>query len=125
MVFNLSRPVSPRFRFVHRQGRKAFGGEVVLPFLTFINGSKDGAVVGRGRIGHARRADNGATDTRAAREAAYKFVHAAGGDLPGYEEATRALFAGDLVGFNDRMADWPPDVRTYAMGLAQGLSTTP
>ncbi len=34
---------------------------------------------------------------RAAQEAAYQFMLAMGGDLPGYEEATRALFAADLA----------------------------
>ena len=68
-------------------------------------------------VDDARRADSGATDARAARDAAYRFIHAIGGDLPGYEEATRALFAGDLDGFTSQMAAWPADIRAYALAL--------
>jgi hypothetical protein len=78
----------------------------------------------------ARRADGGETDARAAREAAYRFVQALAGDLEGFEEATRALFAGDLEGFAARMAGWPADLRQHALRLAtpaagDGPGTTP
>lgn len=33
------------------------------------------------------------------------------GDLPGYEEATRALYAGDREGFKERIQSWPQDIR--------------
>jgi len=69
-------------------------------------------------IDEARRADGGRTRTKAAREAAYRFLAAMAGDLPGYEEAIRALFAGDDAGFAARMAGWPPDVRAHALALA-------
>ena len=42
------------------------------------------------------------------------------GDLPGYEEATRALFADDRSSLENRIAAWPEDIRTYAMRLAFG-----
>ena len=42
---------------------------------------------------------------RAAREATYRFMTAIAGDLPGFEEATRALFAGERARFDD--ADRP------------------
>ena len=38
-----------------------------------------------------------AAAVRAAQEAAYRFMTAVAGDLPGYEEANRALFAGDAA----------------------------
>ena len=38
--------------------------------------------------------------------------------LPGFEEATRALFAGDREGFAERIAGWPTDVREHAAWLA-------
>lgn len=63
----------------------------------------------------ARRADGGATG---AREAAYRFLTAIAGDLPGYEDVIRALFAGDGGTFGARMADWPADVRGHALTLA-------
>ena len=69
-------------------------------------------------VDEARRADGGQARTKAAREAAYRFLTALAGDLPGFEEAIRALFAGDSEGFADRMKEWPPHVRNHAMELA-------
>ncbi|VVE26051.1 DUF2239 family protein [Pandoraea terrigena] len=55
---------------------------------------------------------------RAAQDAAYQFMQAIAGDFPGYEEATRALFADDRPGLEERVAAWPEDIRTYALRLA-------
>ncbi|WP_417601331.1 DUF2239 family protein [Pararhodobacter oceanensis] len=71
-------------------------------------------------VDEARRADGGATEARQAHEAAYRFIHALGGDLAGYEDATRALFAGDLEAFATQMQDWPEDIRRYALSLSKG-----
>jgi hypothetical protein len=57
-------------------------------------------------------------ETRAAREAAYRFMSAIAGDLPSYEEALRALFAGDDADMVGHMAGWPKDVRDHALKLA-------
>lgn len=57
---------------------------------------------------------------RMAQEAAYRFMQAMAGDLPGYEEATRALFADDQAGLAARIAGWPADVQAYALRLAAG-----
>lgn len=67
----------------------------------------------------ARRNDGGQSRAKAAQERAYRFLAALAGDLPGYEEAIRTLFAGDLAGLSDRMAAWPPDLAAYALHLAQ------
>ena len=56
---------------------------------------------------------------RAAHEAAYKFMSAIAGDLPGFEEATRALFADNRTKFEEETANWPPAIRAYALKLAQ------
>lgn len=56
---------------------------------------------------------------RRAQEAAYRFMHAVAGDLPDFEEASRALFAGDAAAFAARVADWPDDVRAHATELAK------
>ena len=69
-------------------------------------------------VDEARRTDGGQTRTKAAREVAYRFLSALAGDLPGFEEVIRALFAGDAEGFADRMAPWPGDVRAHALKLA-------
>jgi hypothetical protein len=55
---------------------------------------------------------------RAAQEAAYRFMTAVAGNLPDYEDATRALYAGDQPGFEKKIAGWPEDVRAYALRLA-------
>lgn len=59
---------------------------------------------------------------RAAQEAAYQFMLAIAGDLPGYEEATRALFADDRPRLEHCIARWPKDIRTHALALAFGAA---
>ena len=63
----------------------------------------------------ARKADDGAG--RARTEAAYRFMSAMAGDLPGFEEAARALFAGDREGLAARLAQWPADMADEVRGL--------
>ena len=70
----------------------------------------------------ARRAGAEPDRARRAREAAYRFMHAVAGDLPGFEEAARALFASDSARFAGLVAGWPADVREYATMLAFGES---
>ena len=55
---------------------------------------------------------------RAARDAAYHFMSAIAGDRPGFEEASRALFAGDRAKLATQMAAWPRDVREHVTRLA-------
>lgn len=52
-------------------------------------------------------------------EAAYAFLAAIAGNLPGFEAASRALFAGDRAGFTHAMDGWPEDIRTHALELAR------
>ena len=69
-------------------------------------------------VDEARRGDGGRSRTRAARAAAYAFMSAMAGDRPGFEEAARALFAGDRARFAEHARLWPPDIRAYAEALA-------
>ncbi len=62
---------------------------------------------------------------REAHEAAYRFMSAIAGDLAGYEEATRALFANDRPKFEQNTANWPEDIRAYAVRLAFDQPTAP
>jgi hypothetical protein len=71
-------------------------------------------------VDDARRNGAGRHIRQAAQEAAYRFMLAIAGDLPGYEEATRALFADDRPGLEQRIADWPEDIRTHVVRLAFG-----
>lgn len=73
-------------------------------------------------IDDARRSDGGQTQIKVARERTYRFLSALAGDLPGFEEVTRALFAGDTDTFSHRMEAWPTDVRNYALALLQVTS---
>lgn len=59
----------------------------------------------------AMREAEGPDRARKARDAAYRFMTALAGDLPGYEEAVRALFAGDEAGLERAVAGWPEGVR--------------
>ena len=56
---------------------------------------------------------------RQSQEAAYRFMAAMAGNEPGFEEAARALFAGNRARFDDEIAAWPPDVREHAKLLAE------
>lgn len=71
------------------------------------------------RLVEAAKREGGELDQqRACQEAAYRFMSALAGNLPGYEEATRALFAQDRVRFEEQIAAWPEHVRAYAHKLA-------
>src|SRR5690348_15737924 len=48
-------------------------------------------------VEEARHANGGKDRVRRAREIAYRFMSAVAGNLPNFEEATRALFAGDRL----------------------------
>lgn len=70
-------------------------------------------------VEHAQRDNKAADAQRQAREAAYKVMNALAGDEAGFEEASRALFAGRLDAFLDSVQTWPADVREHVLQLAQ------
>jgi hypothetical protein len=70
-------------------------------------------------VEEARRSSGAKDSARAGQEAAYRFMAAMAGDLPGFEEATRALFAKDRARFERLVASWPDDVGAYATRLAE------
>ncbi|MEA4837340.1 MAG: DUF2239 family protein [Rhodospirillaceae bacterium] len=78
------------------------------------------SVVLRRLVEEARRSGGTRQQRRAAQEAAYHFMLAMAGDLPGYEEATRALFADDRPRLEEWVAAWPEDIRSYLLYLAFG-----
>lgn len=69
-------------------------------------------------VEQARRSHDADDRRRRAHERAYHFMSALAGDLPGYEEATRALFADDQACLRVLIAYWPEDVREHALMLA-------
>jgi hypothetical protein len=68
----------------------------------------------------AKKGGDGQGKQRASQEAAYHFMLAIAGDLPGYEEATRALFANDRARLEQCIADWTHDIKVHALHLAYG-----
>lgn len=68
----------------------------------------------------ARRTHAAADRRRDAQTRAYHFMSAIAGDLPGFEEAARALYANDLGRMAELIAGWPADVRDHALALARG-----
>jgi len=55
---------------------------------------------------------------KAARDTAYSFASAMGGNQPGFEEAMRALYAGKRKRFARQLDAWPPDVAAHLLKLA-------
>lgn len=70
-------------------------------------------------VEQARRASSTNDRVRQAQEASYRFMSAMAGNLDGFEEAARALFAGDRVRFDVLAAPWPTDVQAHLQQLAE------
>jgi hypothetical protein len=78
-----------------------------------------GASVALRKLVEQARHDNQAQDRlRQTQEATYRFMSAMAGDLPGFEDAARALFAGKGALFRALLAAWPEDVRGHLLQLA-------
>jgi hypothetical protein len=69
-------------------------------------------------VDEARRAGGAADEVRQAQEVAYRVMTTLAGDLPHYEEATRALFARDRARFDQLTAGWPADIGDYVRELS-------
>lgn len=69
-------------------------------------------------VERALREHRDADRVRAAQESVFRFANAMAGNAPGFEDAVRALFAGDGAGFSRHSASWPPDVRAHALRLS-------
>ncbi len=66
----------------------------------------------------ARREGFDTERRRRALDTAYRFMGIVAGDRPGFEEASRALFAGDAAGFDTQTAAWPQDIVAHIRRLA-------
>jgi uncharacterized protein len=85
----------------------------------WLNDQPGGASVAlRKLVEAARRANESKDRARRSQEAAYRFLSAMAGNLTGFEEATRALFAGAREHFDAQVQSWPADVRDHARKLA-------
>lgn len=70
-------------------------------------------------IDDARKKNHGRDRIRQSQDAAYRFMLTMAGDLKGYEEALRALYAKNVAQFRKLIADWPKDVRLHATKLSK------
>lgn len=77
-----------------------------------------GASVALRKLVHeAKRSGVERDQRRRAQERSYAVMVALAGDLPGFEEASRALFAGEPERLASIAEAWPPDVRDYVLAL--------
>ncbi len=70
-------------------------------------------------VDQARKANEEADRRRQARDAAYGFISTMAGNEAGFEEATRALFAGDGEAFARYIKAWPEDVLAHTEFLTR------
>lgn len=111
-----------------RSGRPALGviaREVTLlpRHWDWLNAQPNGASATLRRlVESAAKADNGQTQIRQAQTALDRFMLAIAGDQPGYEDASRALYAGDYQRLLTLCAAWPTDICDYIRGKVNNLS---
>jgi hypothetical protein len=70
-------------------------------------------------VDEARKRDPGKEQARLARDAAGRIMWSIAGDLPNFEEASRALYAQDQGRFDELIAAWPKDIRTHLSRLVR------
>jgi hypothetical protein len=99
-----SRPGRPRLGVVARE-------VTLLPrHWDWLAAQPGGASVTLRKLVEAARHDPKLA-VRARRDSVYRFITATVGNAPGYEEAIRALYAGQREEFAAHIEAWPPDIR--------------
>lgn len=111
-------PAEPRGRGRPRLGVTAREVTLLPRHWDWLATQPGGASVALRKLVEAARVD-GEGLRRSARDAAYRFMSAMAGDLPGFEEASRALFADDRERLQGLVAEWPRDVRDHLLSLAR------
>ena len=115
--------VSPPPRKAGRPKLGVIGREVTLlpRHWDWLAEQPGGASVAlRKLIDSERKSSNFKELSRKSQEAAYRFMHAIAGNFPHFEDASRALFAGDRETFARLTEGWPADVRDHARWLMSG-----
>jgi len=74
-------------------------------------------------VEQARKQGSPEDRLRAAQSATYKFMYAVGGDLPGFEEAMRALYSDDRRRFDFELEPWPKDYKKHIAQLSEAAFT--
>ncbi len=114
-------PLPPSRRGRGRPRLGVVGKEVTLlpRHWAWLDAQPGGASAALRRlVEQARKEGTDRDRTREARDAAYRFLAAIAGNLPGYEEMLRALYRGDRAAFRAAMEGWPEDVVDQAIKLA-------
>ena len=68
-------------------------------------------------VENARKSEPDRERARRARDAAGTFMWAMAGNFPGFEEASRALYASDTKKLEKLIKDWPGDIRKHLLRL--------
>ena len=111
--------LTPRGRGRPRLGVVAREVTLLPRHWDWLSTQPGGASAAIRRLVDSARHANADTDRRrTAKETAYRFMSAMAGDAPGFEEATRALFANNRERFAEMTEGWPRDVRDHARALA-------
>lgn len=89
----------------------------------WLSAQPGGASVALRKLVHeARKAGTEREQQRRAQERAYRVMSALAGNFPGFEEASRALFAAKLDQLAAEAQAWPADVLEYVLRLADPAS---
>ncbi len=118
---------APAARSVGRPRLGVVAREVTLlpRHWDWLNRQPGGASGALRRLVEQARSQHAEQDAmRAATEASYRFMSEIAGDLPHFEEASRALFARQADAFAQHTAAWPEDVRSYLRQLSRPLWPT-
>ncbi|QAU36479.1 DUF2239 family protein [Bradyrhizobium guangdongense] len=112
-------PTEPRGRGRPKLGVVAREVTLLPRHWEWLGAQPGGASVAlRKLVDEARRASGDKDRERQARDAAYHFMSTMAGNLPQFEEASRALFADDRRRFTTLIAEWPTDIRDHIVKLA-------
>jgi hypothetical protein len=86
----------------------------------WLNMQPGGASVALRKLVEEAKRNNGGKDLmRQAQEVSMRFMSVMAGNRPDFEDATRALFAGQRERFKQLMESWPADIREHALKLAE------
>jgi uncharacterized protein len=93
----------------------------------WLNDQRGGASVAlRKLVEEARLANEGKDRIRRSQDAGYRFMSAIAGNLPRFEEASRALYARDGKRFAEQIRGWPKGIREHLARLLEGsMQVTP
>ena len=120
------KPDNPQPPVARGRGRPKLGvvgREVTLlpRHWEWLQAQRGGASVAlRKLVGQARKDNKEVDELPQARNSVHSFMNAIAGNLAGFEEACRALFAADQRRFNFEIELWPDDIRAHVKHLSPG-----